>query len=197
MSEIGTTWPTEPPTYAGVRLRRFEDRDVAMVRDLATDPYVPTVGTLPFRATHDEALGYIARQRGRLAEGKGFSFCVADVRDDRALGGVGLWLADLRAGRARAGWGIAPLARGRRAASRGLVALLDFAWTMRALHRVEAYIEPWNTASTRTAERAGLTREGLLRSHQEVGGRRVDMLLYAALRPLATPTTLHDVTEDI
>jgi ribosomal-protein-alanine N-acetyltransferase len=34
----------------------------------------------------------------------------------------------------------------------------------------------------RTAEHAGYEREGLLRSHQEIGGRRVDMLLYAAIR---------------
>jgi ribosomal-protein-alanine N-acetyltransferase len=35
----------------------------------------------------------------------------------------------------------------------------------------------------RTAERAGYQREGVLRSHLEIGGRRRDMLLYAAVRP--------------
>ena len=52
-----------------------------------------------------------------------------------------------------------------------------------ALHRIELYIEPWNTGSIGTAERAGYEREGLLRSHQEIGGRRRDMLLYAVVRP--------------
>ena len=50
------------------------------------------------------------------------------------------------------------------------------------LHRVELYVEPWNTASVRTAENAGYEREGLLRSHGEIGGRRLDMLLFAAVR---------------
>jgi ribosomal-protein-alanine N-acetyltransferase len=50
------------------------------------------------------------------------------------------------------------------------------------LHRIELYIEPWNVASVRTAERARYQREGLLRSHQEIGGRRRDMLLYAIIR---------------
>jgi hypothetical protein len=45
------------------------------------------------------------------------------------------------------------------------------------------YIEPWNAGSIGTAERAGYEREGLLRSHQEIGGRRRDMLLYASVRP--------------
>ncbi len=43
-------------------------------------------------------------------------------------------------------------------------------------------VEPWNAASARTAETVGYRREALLRSHQVVDGRRVDMLLYAALR---------------
>jgi RimJ/RimL family protein N-acetyltransferase len=34
----------------------------------------------------------------------------------------------------------------------------------------------------KTGERAGFKREGLLRSHQEIGGRRRDMLLYATIR---------------
>jgi RimJ/RimL family protein N-acetyltransferase len=41
----------------------------------------------------------------------------------------------------------------------------------------------WNAGSIGTAERAGYEREGLLRSHQEIGGRRRDMLLYATVRP--------------
>jgi ribosomal-protein-alanine N-acetyltransferase len=41
-------------------------------------------------------------------------------------------------------------------------------------------------ASIKTAERAGYEREGLLRSHQEIGGRRRDMLLYASIRETAS-----------
>jgi RimJ/RimL family protein N-acetyltransferase len=46
----------------------------------------------------------------------------------------------------------------------------------------QLHIERWNEASWRAAQRAGYTREGLLRSYQEIGGRRRDMLLYAAVR---------------
>ncbi|HYZ52968.1 MAG TPA: GNAT family protein, partial [Streptosporangiaceae bacterium] len=56
-------------------------------------------------------------------------------------------------------------------------------WAHRELHvpRVELYVEPWNTASIRTAERAGFQREGLLRSWQELGGERKDMFMYSLL----------------
>lgn len=69
--------------------------------------------------------------------------------------------------------------RGRSASTDGLE---GFAWGVPELHRVELYIEPWNVASARTAEAAGYQHEGLLRSQQVIGGRRVDMMIYSALR---------------
>ncbi len=95
---------------------------------------------------------------------------------------VGLGLRELSEGRATAGFSVAPRHRGRGVASSATTALLSFAWTIPALHRVELYIEPWNTSSLRVADASGFQREGLLRSHQETGGRRRDMLLFAATR---------------
>ena len=85
-------------------------------------------------------------------------------------------------GGATAGFSVAPAHRGRGWATSATRALLAFAWTIPGLHRVELYIEPWNTSSLRVAEASGLQREGLLRSHQEIGGRRRDMWLFAATR---------------
>ena len=176
-------WPAMPPSHGPVVLREFTARDLPMVLDLATDPYVPQIGTLPAHATEDEALAWIERNRGRWAEGRGFSFAIAESTTGRAVGGVGLWLTELPHGRAEIGYSVMPSARGRGFAVAALVAATAFAWTIPGLHRIELYIEPENTASVRTAERAGYEREGLLRSRQEIGGRRRDMLLYAAIRP--------------
>ncbi|GIG21593.1 N-acetyltransferase [Cellulomonas chitinilytica] len=177
------TLPTVAPTCGDVRLRGFGTRDIAMVRSLSTDPYTPLTSTLVADATPEQAQEWIDRQHDRLVTGTGYSFCIAGLDDDRALGQVGLWLAGIEDGRATAGYGVAPAERGRGVAARALSALTTFAWTVPALHRVELYIEPWNVASIRTAETAGYQREGLLRSRQVIGDRRVDMLLYAALRP--------------
>lgn len=164
-------------------LRPTRENDVAMARELATDAYIPTIGTLPPHADDAQALAWIRRQHGRYDEGSGFSFAVADASDDAAVGQCGLWLRELGEGRATAGYSIAPSARGRGFAADALAALTAFAWTVPGLFRVALYIEPWNEGSVRTAERAGYAREGLLRSHQEIGGVRRDMLLYAAIRP--------------
>jgi [ribosomal protein S5]-alanine N-acetyltransferase len=185
MSPARLVMPSVAPAFGDVRLRAFGERDVDMLLDLSTDPYVPNIGTLPAHASRGEALAYIGRQHDRLAAGAGYSFCVADRDTDQAVGGAGLWLASVSAGRATAGYAIAPCCRGRGLAGQALTALTNFAWSKAELHRIELYIEPWNTASRHTAESAGYQREGLLRSHQEIGGRRVDMLLYAAIRPPA------------
>jgi ribosomal-protein-alanine N-acetyltransferase len=177
-------WPAHPPTSGAVLLREFTQEDLPMVLDLATDPYVPLIGTLPARATPEEGLSWIDRNRRRWAEGAGFSFAVAEASTGRAVGGAGLWLRELASGRGSAGYSIAPSARRRGLATDALTALTAFAWSVPGLLRVELHIEPWNRASVRTAERAGYRREGLLRSHLEIGGRPRDMLCYAAVRPV-------------
>jgi RimJ/RimL family protein N-acetyltransferase len=176
-------WPESPPAHGAVLLRPFTDDDLPMVLDSATDPYIPSIGTLPGSATEAEALAWLERNRGRWAEGRGFSFAIAEAATGRAVGAIGLWLTELPHGRAEIGYSVMPSARGRGYAAEALLAVTGFAWTIPELHRLQLHIEPWNTASIRTAERAGFTREGLLRSYQEIAGRRRDMLLYAAIRP--------------
>ncbi len=154
-----------------------------MARELATDAYVPTIGTLPLHADDEEALAWLRRQFVRYDEGVGFSFAIAEAGTDAAVGQCGLWLRELEAGRATAGYSIMPSARGRGFAADALSALSAFGWTVPGLFRIALYIEPWNVGSIRTAERAGYDREGLLRSHQAIGKVRRDMLLYAAIRP--------------
>ena len=183
VAEQPPSWPTEPPTHGSVLLRAFTDEDAHLAVELGDDPYIPLIGSLPAHPTTRQALAWIHRQRAQVAEGARFSFAIADAESDTAVGAIGLGLQHLSAGRATAGYAVSPLHRGRGIATSALKALTTFAWTIPALHRVELYIEPRNTGSIHVAEAAGYRREGLLRSHQEIGGTRRDMVLYATTRP--------------
>jgi [ribosomal protein S5]-alanine N-acetyltransferase len=98
-------WPAAPPAHGDVVLRAFERGDVALVRELSTDPYVPQVTTLPPSATGTQALAWIERQRGRWADGVGYSFAVAEAGTGTAVGQCGLWpTAEPPRGRASAGY---------------------------------------------------------------------------------------------
>jgi hypothetical protein len=97
------SWPATPPTYGSVVLREFTDEDAHLAAELGDDPCIPLIGSLPAFPSAQQALEWIHRQRGRLAEGTGLSFAIADAGSGHAVGAIGLWLQDLPAGRATAG----------------------------------------------------------------------------------------------
>lgn len=163
MTEQLPSWPTTPPTYGSVVLCEFTDEDVHLAVELGGDPYIPLIGSLPALPTAQQALEWIHRQRGRLAEGIGLSFAIADADSGNAVGAIGLWLQNLSAGRATAGYSVAAAHRGRGNASSALKAMTQFAWTIHTLYRVELYIEPWNDSSIHVAEASGYQRAWILR----------------------------------
>lgn len=180
MSDL-PAWPVEAPSSGAVVLREFRPADAHLGVELGEDPYVPLIGSLPAQPSRHEALEWVERQRGAHASGLGFSFAVTEA--DVAVAAIGLWLRQLSTGRATVGYAVSPLHRGRGIATSAIKAVTAFAWTIPEVHRIELYIEPWNQGSVRAAEAAGYEREGLLRSHQEIGGTRRDMQLHAAIRP--------------
>jgi RimJ/RimL family protein N-acetyltransferase len=163
------------------RLRPFRLADLDLVRAAAGDPYIPLITTIPAVFTEDEGRRFIERQWSRAQQGYGYSFAIADAATDRALGQAGLWLQNIGQGRAEVGYWVIAAARGRGAAGRAVAAITGWALGELRIPRLELYVEPWNQASIRTAEKAGFRREGLLRSWQAVAGERKDMLMYSLL----------------
>jgi RimJ/RimL family protein N-acetyltransferase len=163
------------------RLRPFRHDDLDVVREASQDPYIPLITTVPAVFTEDEGRRFIERQWSRAEQGTGYSFAVADAATDVAVGQAGLWLRDISQGWAEVGYWITVSARGRGAAGHGVIAVAGWALGGLRIPRLDLYIEPWNQASIRTAERAGFRREGLLRSWRELGGERKDMLRYSML----------------
>lgn len=175
-------WPADPPRHGKVQLRPVWEEDVVLAIELSSDRYVTQIGSLPDNASEAEAKDWVHRQQSRHSDGAGFSFVIEATATGTGVGHCGLWLKDLATGRGSAGYSVLPKHRGMGFASDALAALTSFGWSIAGLHRIELYIEPWNVGSIRTAEKAGYLREGLLRSHQEIGGTRRDMLLYSGVR---------------
>jgi [ribosomal protein S5]-alanine N-acetyltransferase len=179
------------PTLAAgpFQLRPFKLSDLDVVREASADPLIPLITTVPAAFTEDEGRNFIERQWSRAERGTGYSFAIADAISDRAVGQVGVWLKNVTEGRASVGYWVAGSARGRRTAAFAVASVVQWAHRDLQVPRLELYVEPWNLASIRTAERTGFQREGLLRGWQEVGGERKDMFMYARLStdPLPPP----------
>ncbi|GAA1394158.1 GNAT family protein [Luteococcus peritonei] len=165
-----------------VTLRAFEDRDADLVQSVADDPLIPLITTVPTSGTHDDALAFIERQQRRLTEGTGYSFVIADVASDEAIGQISLWLANIDQGRASTGYWVAPQFRRQGRVRAALALLSEWAMSLPEVERLELYVEPWNEGSWRAAEACGFVREGLLRSWQRVGDEPQDMYVYTRVR---------------
>lgn len=72
--------------------------------------------------------------------------------------------------------------RGRGTGTRALAQLLDLAFTHTAVNRVEAHTDVLNRPAQKALERAGFTREGVVRGAQWRGGTYHDGALYSLLR---------------
>ncbi|MFF2204867.1 GNAT family N-acetyltransferase [Streptomyces sp. NPDC058145] len=171
----------ELATDEGLTLRPWCLADLDLVREASQDGYIPLITTVPTQYSEAEGVAFVERQWGRAAAGAGYPFVIA-TEDGIPVGTVGLWLRNIGEGRASLGYWVVKSARGSGAAEAGLSAVVRWAITDLEIPRLELYVEPWNVASLKTAERAGFKREGLLRSWQLVGSERRDMFMYALLR---------------
>ena len=63
------TWPDPLPEHGPVRLRPFGAGDLSLVAELAADPYVPLIGTVPATFTRGGRAAYLERQHQRLRDG--------------------------------------------------------------------------------------------------------------------------------
>lgn len=63
-----------------------------------------------------------------------------------------------------------------------LTLVLDFAFSSSDMNRIEAFIEPANTASQALAGRLGFVREGEMRDYELCRGKLIDITLWALLR---------------
>jgi len=162
-------------------LRAWELGDLPLVQEASNDDLIPLITTVPSAYTQEAGEAFVRRQWKKASSGGGYPFVIERVEDGRPVGNVGLWLKDLNEGRASLGYWVVASARGQRAGAAALRAVAAWALGDLQIPRLQLYVEPWNVASQRTAERVGFQREGLLRSWQRVGAERRDMIMYSML----------------
>lgn len=171
----------------GVFLRAPQMTDFnawSALRERSRDFLVPWEPTWP---EDDLTRSSFRRRLRRYAEDTrcdhAYAFLVFRKDDNALLGGI--TLTNIRRGVAQAGsmgyWIGAPFAA-QRYMTRGVSALIPFAFDVLRLHRIEAACIPTNQPSIRLLERTGFKREGYAREYLCINGLWQDHLLYARLR---------------
>ena len=160
---------------ADALVRRINDPDVAAFLDQLPHPY-----------THADAREWFAMsaEGWRAATSATFGIHVHDL--EGAVGGVGMrFLTDLDEGGAEIGYWVGADARGRGVATAATRLAARWAFeNVPELVRLQLRAAVENVASNRVAEKAGFTREGVLRA-QRFNARlekRVDFVMWSLLR---------------
>ena len=168
---------------AVVALRPWRDADVPALLRAFADPVVhrflwPHVE--PY--TERDAWAYRAETKRGWASGTGAEFaCVAPADDGAILGGASVYSIDAGQRQASIGYWVAAHARGKGVATHAAKLLATWAFTVLEIERLQLTCGPDNLASQRVAERAGFTREALLRSHLPFKGGRRDTVVFGLL----------------
>jgi RimJ/RimL family protein N-acetyltransferase len=171
--------PPEGLRSGDVILRFPSLDDVDGILPAFTDPELREAGNLPTFG-RAELVGSI-RELPSLAEsGRLLALAAVDAHSGEVIGGATLHHLDAERRIVEIGYFVLPHARGRGAATTIARMLARHAFTL-GIARVAAYVNVGNIASERVVERAGFTREGVVRSMPKPDGRRVDKTLFSLL----------------
>jgi RimJ/RimL family protein N-acetyltransferase len=167
-------------TDGAIALREKTEADVPALVAAVQDPLIPRYTRVPSPYGEREAREFIVERRRRREAGMELALLVVDAESDGLLGSVGARV-DRDNARAEIGYWVAREARGRGVASRAVFLLGTWLFESLELARLQIHTETENLASQRVAERAGFTREGVLRSYELIKGRSIDVAMFSAL----------------
>jgi [ribosomal protein S5]-alanine N-acetyltransferase len=179
---VPLAFPDPPLAAGGIVLRTLEPRDVPWVTAACSDRelsrYVPGI---PYPYAEADARAFIERSASAWAEGSAATFVISNVPDGAGMGTVALHLAAGDTGLAQVGYWLTREARGRGAATIAVQLVARWAFAAVGIDRLSLQTAPENVASQRVAERAGFTREGLLRAWMPTPDGRRHSVMFSLL----------------
>jgi [ribosomal protein S5]-alanine N-acetyltransferase len=161
-----------------VRLRLWTPDDAPEIVRCCNDELVARfIPVIPVPYTEEDARSFIARNEAPDE----LNLAITHRPSGTVLGAVGVGVKEADPAIAEIGYWLAPEARGRGAATRGLRLLA--AWSLHELPiaRLQLSTDVENEASQRVAARTGFVREGVLRAWYDRRGERRDAVMFSLL----------------
>ncbi|MEK8052426.1 GNAT family N-acetyltransferase [Ideonella sp. DXS22W] len=178
------TAPMHLPTLHGPRvlLRPMTPADAPALFALHADAQVMRYWSTPPWTDPQQAIERLQADAHAHALGLHLRLAIARREAPGALlGACTLFDLDAEQGRAEIGYALQPAAWGQGLMHEALTLLINHGFDDFGLRRIEADIDPRNTASGRVLQALGFQREGLLRERWRVGGELSDSALYGLL----------------
>jgi RimJ/RimL family protein N-acetyltransferase len=176
-------FPDPPLSAAGIVLRVLAADDIPWITAACSDyelsRYIPLI---PYPYSQTDAHVFAEHAARNWANGSSAAFVIAHALSGHGLGTIELHLSSADPELASVGYWLCREARGRGAATYALRLVSGWAFGQLGVERLNLTTAPDNAASQRVAERAGFTREGLLRSWMPTADGRRDCLMFSLLR---------------
>jgi len=164
-----------------LRLRALRTEDADALFAIHADPRFTRFWSSPPWTERAQAEALIAQDQLDLAGGAHVRLGIERLADAALLGTCTLYNIHPTNRRAELGYGLGPAHWGQGYAGEAVRALLGWGFGLLGLHRVEADIDPDNTASAALLSRLGFQLEGRLRERWIVGGVVSDSAMYGLL----------------
>lgn len=165
-----------------LQLRPLQPGDEDALFALFSHPQVMRHWSTPPWTDREAAAAMVALDGGAGPDASWRRLGLVAAAGGPVIGTCTLFDIDRGSRRAEIGYALAPSAWGRGLMHEALQALLHYGFDELNLNRVEADIDPANTASARALQRLGFQAEGLLRERWIVAGQVSDSALYGLLR---------------
>jgi len=172
------------PTLQGqrVKIRWLKDADLPALFKIFSNSEVTRYWSSPPLQQRDDAEQLLGDIRSLFRSRTLFQWGVARLEDDAVIGTCTLARLDAQHRVAEVGFALARDCWGRGSMKEALTLMIDFAFSGLGLRRLEADVDPRNTASLRLLERFGFKQEGLLRERYCMNRELQDAVLLALLR---------------
>jgi RimJ/RimL family protein N-acetyltransferase len=164
-----------------VRLRWLTERDVEALFAIFSDEAMMRFWSSTAMKQRSEAEELLGRIHQQFADKSGFQWGVERKDDGELLGTCTLFNFHKANMRAEVGYCLRSAHWGRGYMGEALSALIDYAFGVLGLRRLEADVDPKNAGSLRILDRMGFQREGLLRERWNVGGEIQDSVFLGLL----------------
>lgn len=162
-------------------LRPLEPADAQALLNVFSDKQVMRYWGEPWSSI-DDAHATIARHAKSMTDGEDLRLGIERTQDGVLIGTCSLFDRNEECRRAVLDYALGLPAWGQGYMNEALIALLRHGFSLMQLNRVEAGIDPQNTASSRTLDRLGFKKEGHLRERWIANGEFTDFALYGLLR---------------
>jgi len=171
----------DPPLLDGrVTLRGWRLSDVPQIVAMCSEPDVIRFTSVPVPYDADDARLWLDLHPARLAAGDGAAFAITEGGDELPVGSIGVRVMHDQ-GIAETGYHVVEARRGRGLATAALRLIARWTFAELPVARLQLTTHLDNPGSQRVAEKAGFTREGVLRAWADQRGARPDLVMWSLL----------------